>query len=405
MYNDPYSPNNQQPDDTTQQGFYPPSNIHPQDPYQSNSNYPYGSYPPPSPHQPGSNYQYGSYPPLPPPTPGQFVYSPQSPSPHPMKPYSNNIFFILAATCFISILLIFLGNNTTSDSDPIAHFGAGLFSAVLVSVLIIDWHGFTTLQGWIHWKQVTQKQRFWLWCLYLFLFEIVLVIYFIRTALVVFSLLPTGVVKPSTRSRVSVGFTVGTCMALIGLMSATTAPTVTSTTSSSQIAQNVVLTSASPTLIPTRVATKLTATPISTPAPEPTTAPAALPTQAPAPKPTQAPVPKPTTAPIVSPTQAPAPKPTQAPAPAQPPAPKPTQPPAPAQTGINGNPWGYNFNSGNLIYSPPANFCDYFNCIKSFWLSTNGYVDECNDGTYSHSGGRRGACSYHGGEMRPLYSH
>jgi hypothetical protein len=31
-------------------------------------------------------------------------------------------------------------------------------------------------------------------------------------------------------------------------------------------------------------------------------------------------------------------------------------------------------------------------------------VDECHDGTYSHSGGRSGACSYHGGELRPLYS-
>lgn len=59
---------------------------------------------------------------------------------------------------------------------------------------------------------------------------------------------------------------------------------------------------------------------------------------------------------------------------------------------------------GALIYSPPGNFCLYFNCIPSFWKSTNGYVDKCHDGTYSHSGGRQGACSYHGGEMRPLYA-
>jgi hypothetical protein len=57
-----------------------------------------------------------------------------------------------------------------------------------------------------------------------------------------------------------------------------------------------------------------------------------------------------------------------------------------------------------VIYSPPTNFCDYFNCIPSFWNSTNGYVEECVDGTYSHSGGRSGACSHHGGELRPLYS-
>jgi hypothetical protein len=29
---------------------------------------------------------------------------------------------------------------------------------------------------------------------------------------------------------------------------------------------------------------------------------------------------------------------------------------------------------------------------------------ECNDGTYSMSGGIRGACSYHSGEERPVYS-
>ncbi len=31
--------------------------------------------------------------------------------------------------------------------------------------------------------------------------------------------------------------------------------------------------------------------------------------------------------------------------------------------------------------------------------SGNGYTVECNDGTYSSSGGRRGTCSYHGGEI------
>jgi hypothetical protein len=69
------------------------------------------------------------------------------------------------------------------------------------------------------------------------------------------------------------------------------------------------------------------------------------------------------------------------------------------------NPWGYNFNPGRLIYAPPSAFCAYFPCIKSFWRDTNGYVVECRDGTFSHSGGRRGACSYHRGEWRPLYAH
>jgi len=70
--------------------------------------------------------------------------------------------------------------------------------------------------------------------------------------------------------------------------------------------------------------------------------------------------------------------------------------------GAPANPWDYNFCVGNVIYSPPSNFCSYFNCIASFWISTNGYVAECIDGTYSHSGGVQGACSSHGGVWRAL---
>jgi len=122
--------------------------------------------------------------------------------------------------------------------------------------------------------------------------------------------------------------------------------------------------------------------------------PTPVPTQQPTPTPTPKPLPKPTTAPTlaVQPTQ-------------PPPPPKPTSKPCQA---VNNNPWCFNFVPGNLIYNPPGNFCAYFNCISSFWqedVPGDGYVVECNDGTYSLSGGERGACSYHGGEMRPLYSH
>ncbi len=117
----------------------------------------------------------------------------------------------------------------------------------------------------------------------------------------------------------------------------------------------------------------------------------------------------PTPTPTPTPTATPKPKPTQAPTPTQPratptPAP-PTQPPAPAVNtcGAPANPWGYNFCGGSYIYSPPSNFCSYFSCIASFWKSTNGYVEQCVDGMFSHSGGRQGSCSYHGGNQRPLY--
>jgi hypothetical protein len=68
------------------------------------------------------------------------------------------------------------------------------------------------------------------------------------------------------------------------------------------------------------------------------------------------------------------------------------------------NPWGYNFSPGKLIYSPPPDFCLYFDCIPSFGNSP-GYVVQCRDLMFSTAGGRQGACSYHGGVNRTLYRH
>jgi hypothetical protein len=134
-----------------------------------------------------------------------------------------------------------------------------------------------------------------------------------------------------------------------------------------------------------------------------TAAPTQPPTPAPTVEPTKAPTAKPTTmavkqaVPTLVPTKAPTPK----PVPTQPPAPQPTTPPK----GVNGNPWGYNFTPGNLIYTPASAFCSYFACVSTFWTKTNGYVAECVNGEYTHSGGISGACSRDGGVAQILYSH
>lgn len=44
-----------------------------------------------------------------------------------------------------------------------------------------------------------------------------------------------------------------------------------------------------------------------------------------------------------------------------------------------------------------GSFCDSHTCIDNFDEGT-GYIVQCNDGEWSQSGGRPGACSYHGGE-------
>ena len=105
----------------------------------------------------------------------------------------------------------------------------------------------------------------------------------------------------------------------------------------------------------------------------------------------KAPAPKATAKPTPNPTPKPTPRPT----------PKPTAKP----TGVFGNPWGYDFKPGNTISNPPDAFCEYFDCIPSFWDSTNGYVVQCEDSTFSHSGGRQGVCSHHGGYRRTLFRH
>ncbi len=116
-----------------------------------------------------------------------------------------------------------------------------------------------------------------------------------------------------------------------------------------------------------------------------------------------------TVTPTATPTQQPTPTPKPTIAPTHPPLPtQPPKPTAPPCQAINNNPWCYNFVPGKLIYYPPSGFCNYFACIPSFVEPDDpgdGYIVQCGDGSFSQSGGERGACSYHGGVSRPLYSH
>lgn len=66
------------------------------------------------------------------------------------------------------------------------------------------------------------------------------------------------------------------------------------------------------------------------------------------------------------------------------------------------NPFGYTFCVGVPIYDPVPDFCDVFDCIGNF-DNGQGYVEQCQDGLFSQSGGRPGVCSDHGGAKRELY--
>lgn len=84
--------------------------------------------------------------------------------------------------------------------------------------------------------------------------------------------------------------------------------------------------------------------------------------------------------------------------------PAPASPAATSTCGAPSNPWGFSYCSGSVISNPPASLCSVFACIPTFWRQVNGYVAQCRDGLVSHSGGVRGACSGHGGELQPLYA-
>ena len=93
-----------------------------------------------------------------------------------------------------------------------------------------------------------------------------------------------------------------------------------------------------------------------------------------------------------------------------------TPPPPPpggggALCGAPPNPYDLNYcGTGALITKAqvPADICTYFTCIgsapsnESFWKGV-GYLEVCNDGDISLSGGRSGACSWHGGENHPVW--
>ena len=80
------------------------------------------------------------------------------------------------------------------------------------------------------------------------------------------------------------------------------------------------------------------------------------------------------------------------------------------RTGVTELAWGaavlhggsggaYSAGSGSYSAGPDTSgdFCSTHSCIGD-WGSPSGSIVECADGTWSHSGGQSGACSWHGGE-------
>jgi hypothetical protein len=297
--------------------------------------------------------------------------SPQQPPPPGARtyyPYSVPLILTLAGAYLVLWPIVLAGGANTSAmlSTVIGRIAASLFIAVLATAAFLDWRGLLSMRGLVDWSRIHGGKRVALICAFVFGFAIVLGIYLVRAALVAWDTRPSGQMPPiasaapvastvTARLRTPTGgfVTLGIVFVFalllysfgnVGAAAGSQTHTASQNTSNTGGSQHTV------------ADTSVAATATAIPQPTATVAPTATATKAP---------------PCADPC----------------------------------NPWGYNFKSGKLIYSPPGAFCGYFNCIPSFWKSTNGYVEECSDATFSHSGGVQGSCSYHGGNWRPLYSH
>jgi hypothetical protein len=76
--------------------------------------------------------------------------------------------------------------------------------------------------------------------------------------------------------------------------------------------------------------------------------------------------------------------------------------PAPRLCGAPTNPYGYNFCGGSLIYSPARDICSYLTCAANFWKG-DGYVVQCQDDTFSKTGGKQKVCSQDQGYRGTLF--
>ena len=318
------------------------------------------------------------------------------PQPHPMRPpkpyfhYSKPVLWSLTAAFALAWLCFLIGSGQSGNAStvsPVFNLGMSLFLSTLITALILDLRGFLTLRGTIKWRQLGLP----IGLIYVACFFVGFGVYLYRLfreaqstnplAEVTSAPVPPGR-RPDPRHSAIFGVL---CVLVItacwfGLASASP-----STDTAPQATQVVNTAHNNPTHTPHNAATNTPSssdTATDTPSPTDTTTPTATATSQPTP--TNSPKPQPTNTPRPQPTNTPK--------------------PSCSTGGAPANPWCYTFtNTGKYITSPPSSFCSYFNCIASFWTSTNGYVEQCQDLTFSHSGGVSGSCSHHGGNLRPLY--
>jgi outer membrane biosynthesis protein TonB len=182
-------------------------------------------------------------------------------------------------------------------------------------MLIIDWKGVLTFDGKINWKKFGGWIRVLLFCLYFGVLSLTLLGYFVRRINASTAAKKQKLPElPYRKGRPALAIIVGFFVFIFAL-AANAAPSTGTTTTTTAPAPTQQVAYTAPTQMPTQ---------------EPT----ATPTPSPTPSPTPTPIPTPTPEPVQQ----------QAPVQQQQPAQQPAQ-----TTGVNGNPWGYDFNPGSYI--------------------------------------------------------
>jgi hypothetical protein len=277
----------------------------------------------------------------------------------PPIPYGKRTTRVFVGVAFLGLVLILTANS----SPVIGGVGVALCTGVVSAALVIDWAGVITLRGLFDWQRIRGVQRLGLVVAWICLFPVFFCLYLIRVAVDQSGLQRPPVAPACVPGQARTALLVGSLVVSIGVIAAFGS----ANDPSSLPAQSRVFTRTSPAPVSPGLSSPVVLT--------------AVPTVSATPSPT--PVPRSTLTPV----------------------PRSTPTPGAHCVAVNHNPWCDNFQHGHLLYKPQIAFCTYFRCVSSFWQNTRGYVDECKDGAYSHSGGRSGDCTHHGGPRRPLYSH
>ncbi len=88
---------------------------------------------------------------------------------------------VLAIAAAVSVLLIsgvyVIQGSLGGASGPLAIMGFTIYLLIITKITVVDWRGFLTMNGWLKWKSMTNKQRLIVGCLFVALNVFVLSFY------------------------------------------------------------------------------------------------------------------------------------------------------------------------------------------------------------------------------------